>query len=145
MIKVGSMRKSKSKSSVERSGSYHYTDEVFSVGCLFLLAASKGDEAKVQLFLSENEEMLHFVDYDKRSALHVAASEGQMQMVKLLHSRGAVINRIDRWGGTPLDDAMRHRREDVAAYLRENGGTLGISTAHANSLIEAASMGDVEA
>ena len=31
------------------------------------------------------------------------------------------------WGGTPLADACNHKHDAVAAFLRENGGTLGMS------------------
>lgn len=31
---------------------------------------------------------------------------------------GADVNRIDRWGGAPLDDAIRSHHQSVAAYLR---------------------------
>lgn len=39
-------------------------------------------------------------DYDGRSALHLAASEGKLGAVQLLLERGARVNPLDRWGGT---------------------------------------------
>lgn len=42
-------------------------------------------------------------DYDKRTALHLAAGEGHADVVQLLCERGANVNVEDRWGGRPLD------------------------------------------
>lgn len=42
-------------------------------------------------------------DYDKRTALHLAAGEGHADVIQLLCERGANVNVEDRWGGRPLD------------------------------------------
>ena len=47
---------------------------------------------------------VNFRDYDRRTALHVAASEGHLDVVKYLVRLGANVNRSDRWGGSPLDE-----------------------------------------
>eukprot|EP00966_Prymnesium_polylepis_P334362 7389739-Prymnesium_polylepis.1 len=121
-------------------------------------------------------------DYDRRTALHLAASEGQLHLVKMLvdelvsrssnpnscppsptwtltpphphphpplspspepplhltphahshrpaheiirmcaRSQGADASPVDRWNGTPLDDAMRSGHAPVVAYLRAKG------------------------
>ncbi|KAI9174634.1 hypothetical protein LWI28_020378 [Acer negundo] len=44
-------------------------------------------------------------NYDHRTPLHVAASEGLYAMAKLLIEAGAYVFSKDRWGNTPLDDA----------------------------------------
>ncbi|KAK1586734.1 hypothetical protein Q3G72_005621 [Acer saccharum] len=44
-------------------------------------------------------------NYDHRTPLHVAASEGLYLMAKLLIEAGASVFSKDRWGNTPLDDA----------------------------------------
>lgn len=65
-------------------------------------------------------------DYDKRTALHLAASEGQLQIVKILFEElGADVSPVDRWNGTPLDDAIRSHHAPVAAYLRAKRGKEG--------------------
>merc|ERR1712203_1173758 len=49
-------------------------------------------------------------DYDRRTALHLAASEGHGAVVEfLLDIPGIHISPRDRLGNTPLDDAIRHR------------------------------------
>jgi ankyrin repeat protein len=45
-------------------------------------------------------------DTDSRRALHVAAAEGKIEIVKCLLNSGANVNVEDRWGSTPLDDAV---------------------------------------
>ena len=40
----------------------------------------------------------------------------------LIDVAGAQVNVLDRWGGTPLADAIRHRHEKVADALDERGG-----------------------
>ena len=66
-----------------------------------------------------------------------------MDICKYLVKKGARINRSDRWGGFPLDDAHRHRRSDVVNLLREHGAKFG-STSQTVNLITAASEGNVE-
>ncbi|CAI0417664.1 unnamed protein product [Linum tenue] len=44
-------------------------------------------------------------NYDSRTALHVAASEGLYEMASLLVEAGASILAKDRWGNIPLDEA----------------------------------------
>ena len=92
-------------------------------------------------------------DYDHRTPLHLAASEGLLPVVVfLLEDAGAEHSPTDRWGGTPLDDAVRSTQEwmqrsrqraqaalngdqapepaesrghDVMAYLRGRGARRG--------------------
>jgi hypothetical protein len=46
-------------------------------------------------------------DYDFRYPLHLAAAEARVLVVSFLLSISADPNCTDRWGGTPLDDALR--------------------------------------
>lgn len=57
--------------------------------------------------------------------------------------KGARVNRSDRWGGSPLDDAHRHRHSEVIQYLRQQGATFGTLT-QLPRFIQAASEGDQE-
>ena len=75
--------------------------------------------------------------------MHIAASEGHLSICKFLVEEGARINRSDRWGGSPLDDAYRHRHLTCLEYLKGVGGTFG-SSSQATNFITAASEGDVE-
>jgi ankyrin repeat protein len=80
-------------------------------------------------------------DSDFRTPLHLAASEGHVDICRFLVEKGARVNRSDRWGGSPLDDAHRHRHGEVIAYLRQQGATFGEKTQFPR-FIQAASEGD---
>mmetsp|Transcript_12942 Transcript_12942/g.27945 ORF Transcript_12942/g.27945 Transcript_12942/m.27945 type:complete len:569 (+) Transcript_12942:175-1881(+) len=115
----------------------------FATGCSFLHQAALGNKSELERMVQERPHIVNFRDYDRRTALHIAASEGHLAVSKYLIERGARINRSDRWGGSPLDDAYRHRHSAVMEYLRSCGGTSG-SPSQANNFISAASEGDIE-
>ena len=54
-------------------------------------------------------------DYDKRTSLHLASSEGHYDIVDYLCKHGADVNVEDRWGGRPLDDAVQKGNKRVEA------------------------------
>ena len=57
-------------------------------------------------------------DYDKRTPLHLAASNGCLDAARfLVDDCQAELNAADRWGNGPLDDALRHEHGAVAKYL----------------------------
>ena len=57
--------------------------------------------------------------------LHKSASTGQKEIVELLLANGANVNLTSAFGDTPLDWAVRNKKEDVAAILRNHGGKTG--------------------
>eukprot|EP01098_Paradermamoeba_levis_P006148 TRINITY_DN2552_c0_g1_i1.p1 TRINITY_DN2552_c0_g1~~TRINITY_DN2552_c0_g1_i1.p1 ORF type:complete len:319 (-),score=83.59 TRINITY_DN2552_c0_g1_i1:36-992(-) len=63
-------------------------------------------------------------DYDHRTPLHVAASEGSLECVEILLKAGSHLNPVDRWGGTPLTDALRHHHTKVADFLKSAGAVV---------------------
>lgn len=59
-------------------------------------------------------------DYDARTALHLACSEGHFSIVQFLIENGFFIDVHvkDRWHNTPLDDAIRGKHRFIENYLR---------------------------
>jgi len=102
------------------------------VGAL-LFAASQGDTAALEAQHNSGIN-LHASDYDQRTAMHLAASEGHAGALQFLVDNakgdGAVLNAVDRWGGTPLSDASSNNHEDCAAILKAAGAAAS-DVAHA--------------
>ena len=113
-----------------------------SPGCVFTLpgnelgvklceAAFEGDLEQIKRLLANGVDP-NESDYDGRTALHLAACEGHTQLVSFLLEAKAEINATDRFGGTALEDAVRHNGEvrnakHVQTMLRENGADLSSS------------------
>lgn len=116
----------------------------FAMGCGFLHQIALGVATQeIEELLAEVPTLVNFRDYDRRTPLHIAASEGHLELCELLVEKGAMINRSDRWGLAPLDDAHRHQHFEVVQYLQQNGGKFGSSSLSIN-LFNACVEGDVE-
>jgi hypothetical protein len=116
----------------------------FAAGCSLLQCAALADIAGMEVLLKVRPQHVNFRDYDRRTALHVAASEGHLNVCQFLVGKmGAKLNRSDRWGGSPLDDAHRHRHRHIIKYLRAKGASTG-SGNRQNNLIKAAADGDLD-
>ena len=61
-------------------------------------------------------------DYDKRTPLHLAASEGAYGVTEWLLEQGVNVNALDRFKRTPLEDAIRGEHNLVASLLAKHGG-----------------------
>ncbi|XP_076958031.1 serine/threonine-protein kinase 12-like [Bidens hawaiensis] len=87
----------------------------------FLSCASRGDRVGLNLMLRDGISP-NVQDYDKRTALHLAASEGHASIVELLLYYKADVNLDDRWNRTPLTDARLYGHRDICRILEVNGG-----------------------
>lgn len=84
-------------------------------------------------------------DYDSRTCLHLAASAGNLHVVNALVEHGAKLSAKDRWGGTPLADALREGHVQVARALRSLGAELLFDQSMASGMLcELARVGDLE-
>lgn len=65
-------------------------------------------------------------DYDNRTALHLAASEGHYNIIKYFinyckkYNNEDYLERKDRWGRTALDDALSNNNNDIIELLTKN-------------------------
>lgn len=66
------------------------------------------------------------VDYDGRTALHLAASKGYEDIVKFLIKEGADVNCVDKFGNTPLLEAVMSGHNGIASVLVKEGASLDL-------------------
>ncbi|WP_196886056.1 glutaminase A [Aureivirga sp. CE67] len=83
-----------------------------------MYAAGFGDLNEIQRLEAEGMS-LNSSDYDGRTALHLAASENQLEIVKYLLDKKVQIDCEDRWGNTPLNDAIRGENKEIIKILEE--------------------------
>lgn len=83
-------------------------------------AASVGDVDRIHTLILNGADP-SIADYDNRTALHLAASNGQVRVLDYLIGR-CNANPLDRHGGTPLEDAYRHGKSVSIAMLTQAGG-----------------------
>uniref|UniRef100_A0A667XC55 asparaginase n=1 Tax=Myripristis murdjan TaxID=586833 RepID=A0A667XC55_9TELE len=84
-------------------------------------AAAKIGDIEALETIREMGSNLCLGDYDGRTPLHIAACEGHFKLVQYLLSHGATVYAKDRYGDTPLCNAVRFRHKDVVKLLRKTG------------------------
>jgi len=82
-----------------------------------MYAAAHGDVHVIRRLYARGTEVT-FPDYDGRTPLHLAASNGQLEAAKVLVMFGADQGALDRNGNSPLDDALREKHTAVAEWLQ---------------------------
>jgi glutaminase len=90
------------------------TDRVIAM----IWAASKGDLTAIQNLRARGIDV-NGADYDGRTPLHLAASEGHFHIVKYLVNHGADFRHKDRWGNTALDDAIKNCHQKIIDLLEK--------------------------
>ncbi|XP_035265398.1 glutaminase kidney isoform, mitochondrial-like isoform X2 [Anguilla rostrata] len=85
-----------------------------------LFAAYTGDVSALRRFALSSMDMEQR-DYDSRTALHVAAAEGHAEVVRFL-LEACKVNPVprDRWGNTPMDEAVHFGHHDVVTILQDH-------------------------
>ncbi|XP_029315969.1 60 kDa lysophospholipase isoform X2 [Cottoperca gobio] len=84
-------------------------------------AAAKIGDIEALEALKEMGSNLCLGDYDGRTPLHIAACEGHFKLVQYLLGHGATVYAKDRYGDTPLCNAVRFRHREVVKLLRKTG------------------------
>lgn len=84
-----------------------------------MFASYSGDLSALRRFALSAVDMER-TDYDSRTALHIAAAEGQVEAVIFLTEICKVNPYMkDRWGNTPLDDAMQFGHDVIVSILQK--------------------------
>lgn len=79
-----------------------------------------GDIQKIDMLKSYGAD-LSAVNYDQRTALHIACAEGKPDVVKHLLLNGAAVHIRDRYDRTPLMEAVSHDHHDIIKLLMKCG------------------------
>ena len=76
--------------------------------------AAEGKVEHIRLLVT-NKVDVSLGDYDDRTPLHLAACNGNTAVLEyLLQQDSVLLNAVDRFGGTPYQDAVRHGRKGAA-------------------------------
>ncbi|CAL0301285.1 unnamed protein product [Lupinus luteus] len=115
----------------EESGSNKDGDNVEGVdpGVRLMYCANEGDLVGI-LEVLESGVSVNFRDTDYRTALHIAACQGLTDVVALLIEKGAEVDPKDRWGSTPLADAIYYKKNDVIKLLEKHGAKPLVASMH---------------
>uniref|UniRef100_A0A8C0LPQ8 glutaminase n=1 Tax=Canis lupus dingo TaxID=286419 RepID=A0A8C0LPQ8_CANLU len=109
-----------------------------------LFAAYSGDVSALRRFALSAMDMEQ-KDYDSRTALHVAAAEGHIEVVKFLIEACKVNPFVkDRWGNVPLDDAVQFNHLEVVKLLQDYQDSYTPSETQAEAAAEALSKENLE-
>lgn len=79
-------------------------------------AASYGDLDEIYRLEAEGVSP-NTADYDGRTPLHLAACENQIEVVRHLVTQRVQLEAKDRWGNTPLDDAIKFKNKEIKEML----------------------------
>ena len=128
-------------------GARHGTKSTADLSTQLCNAAAAGDIDALRVLIAAGGIDVNQGDYDNRTALHLASSEGLLPAVRfLVEEADAWLMPTDRWGGTPLDDATRHGRDKVVRYLQSRGAKHGArsNAEFSTQLCNAAASGDID-
>ncbi|CAN1847292.1 Integrin-linked protein kinase 1 [Linum perenne] len=102
------------------SGSFEEAMEGIDPGVRLMYAANEGNIDGIQELLDSGID-INFRDIDNRTALHIAACQGLTEVTSFLLDKGAEVDPKDRWGSTPLADAIYYKNHDVIKLLEKRG------------------------
>lgn len=119
-------------------------------GASFLEWAGEGDLAMVELFV-EGDMPVDTASFGRWTALHVAAANGHLSVVRYLLEQGASFGMETENGSTALDLARQGGHGEVARYLARATNAaravlegLGINSTGVNAFVDSAYAGNLE-
>jgi len=81
-------------------------------------AAGAGDDTRALECIRKGAQV-NRSDYDRRTALHIACSDGHEKVVEVLLAAGANVLCKDRWGNTPIHDLMANFNDKLSNNIRK--------------------------
>ncbi|CAA6664280.1 unnamed protein product [Spirodela intermedia] len=115
----------------------------------------EGNESTLQIKQLESDVSFHIGKQEAELALkvnnaafhgdlhHLKASKGYEDVCQFLIKEGAEIDRRDKFGNTPMLEAIRNGHDRVAALMAKNGASLSLENAGSH-LCQAVANGDVD-
>ncbi|XP_021764211.1 serine/threonine-protein kinase STY8-like [Chenopodium quinoa] len=95
-----------------------------------MFAAHEGDVDGIKELVEDSGADVNFKDMDNRTPLHVAACQGYVDVVDLLINMNAEVDPKDRWGSTPLADAIYYKNHEVVKALEDHGAKPPMAPMH---------------
>ncbi len=80
-------------------------------------AAAEGNLEKIKQLISEKQELVKTSNESKKTALHIAAEKGHLEIVEYLLEKGADINAKNKFELTPLFSAAENGNLELAEML----------------------------
>ncbi|KAG6420568.1 hypothetical protein SASPL_117101 [Salvia splendens] len=104
-------------------------------GLKLMYVVNAGDLDGIRELLESGVDV-NFRDIDHRTALHIAACQGYDDVAKLLLENGATVDSCDRWGSTPLADAIHYKNHGVIKLLEKYGAKDLMAPMHVENACE---------
>ena len=96
----------------------------------FAAALTTSSPAEMQDILVDGGANVHFTAKGGRTALHKAANNGNVELIRGLLSGGADVNATDNWGRTALHNATLHGYVEIVHLLVEGGADVNAEDEH---------------
>jgi len=88
------------------------------VPTLLCMASSQGNIFILKELVNAKYD-LNLSDYDGRAAIHLAAENGQLEVIKFLLAHGAQLDLQDNFGNTAYVIAKNHNHDHICNYINE--------------------------